>query len=31
MLELLNDLIDATPLDLDDLADLLPATDNAED
>ena len=31
MLELLNDLIDAAPLDLADIADLLPATDNEED
>ena len=31
MTEYLTDLIDVTPLDLADLADLLPATDSAED
>ena len=31
MTEYLEGLIDATPLDLADLADLLPATDNSED
>ena len=31
MLKYLESLIDTTPLDLADLADLLPATDSAED